>query len=886
MGAPRLCFPAVHEQNSKVSEMESVRLGIQSGARLGVYEVASPLGAGGMGEVYRARDTRLNRDVAVKVLAGEFASDPGRRARFQEEARSVAGLSHPNILALYDVGMQDGVTFMVTELVDGESLRHVQLSPRKALEIAAQIAEGLAAAHAAGVIHRDLKPDNVMVTRDGRVKVLDFGLAKLANSAEPELTGAHTEIGTIVGTAGYMAPEQVRGQAVDARTDIFAFGATLYELLSGKRAFDGETPAEIMTAILRQDPPELPASVPPTARQIAHRCLEKNPQERFQSARDLAFALRHLTGSAVSGEPPAARAPVLPRRLTFAVGGILAGVLLVGAFALLSAVGQDDGIDPVQLTRIAADPLTESAPQFSPDGQSVAYLRGGGGLTELVVKGVDALTSTALVQSDRPLAYPRWTPDGNRICYTVARDFWCVGAAGGTPQHLLREVYSPQFTQGGEGVLFVRAAADDNQPWLFRSALTGGEPQKFGDAHLPSDLAGVSPVSPDGTKLIVFGSSFRWSLKVDDGRRQVLPVEKGIRTVEVGWLPDSRHIAVAEETTNPAGSRLVIVDTESTARRLVLRSADPVYGVNVSPDGRRLVYAAGPVKRDIAEYSGNGGFVRTVAGSANLEGFPSWTPDGSRLVYRVGGPGQTDSLWLGSADGAPPTPLVQLRSNMSSAHRMSPDGGRIAYADDSGIHVLSITGGRAIRVVPPLGLVPNVCWSADGEWIWYEGGPVTLHKVRSDGGDPVPVPAALGQLVDCSPDGRWLARSGRDGRLMLTSTDGTTDRVVVGAGEFIWRGEASHLFGQGGKVLYLLNSDRRSISVRDVETGRTVRSISFDLPAEDTIAGFSVDASGARVLLTIGGNRYDLWTAEGFATPAKDWRRLFRHWEAPRQPGS
>ena len=282
------------------------RLTIPAGTRIGAYEVLGPIGAGGMGEVYRARDTRLGREVALKLLPVDKAQDPSARQRIEREARIVASLNHPNILALHDIGSADGAMFLVTELVDGEPLGRSRLPLRKCLDVAAQIADGLAAAHAAGVTHRDLKPDNVMVTHDGRVKLLDFGIAlrrpALSNTAT---TASGDVLGVLTGTIGYMAPEQVRTGEVDSRADIFSFGALLYELLAGRRAFEGETAADQMSAVLSADPPALPASVPAAVRDIVQRCLEKSRDERFQSARDLGFALRQAaaaisTGSTIS----------------------------------------------------------------------------------------------------------------------------------------------------------------------------------------------------------------------------------------------------------------------------------------------------------------------------------------------------------------------------------------------------------------------------------------------------------------------------------------------------------------------------------------------------------------------------------------------------------
>lgn len=284
------------------------RYTIAVGARIGAYEVLGPIGAGGMGEVYQARDTRLGREVAIKLLPLDQAQDPAARERIEREARIVASLNHPNILALHDIGTSDGAMFFVTELVDGQTLGGLKLAMRKCLEVGAQIADGLAAAHAAGVTHRDLKPDNVMLTRDGRVKLLDFGVAlQRPTLSQTATTASYEMFGVLTGTISYMAPEQVRAGEVDSRADIFSFGALLYELLAGRRAFDGETAADVMSAVLTADPLPLPASVPAAVRQIVNRCLEKGREERFQSARDLGFALRQ-TAAAISAGSDAAMA--------------------------------------------------------------------------------------------------------------------------------------------------------------------------------------------------------------------------------------------------------------------------------------------------------------------------------------------------------------------------------------------------------------------------------------------------------------------------------------------------------------------------------------------------------------------------------------------------
>src|SRR5580700_2462661 len=284
-------------------------MSLTSGTRLGPYEIVAPLGAGGMGEVYRARDTRLGRDVAIKVLPEALANDADRLRRFEQEARTIAALNHPNILGIHDIGAHDGAPFLVSEFLEGQTLREKlasgPLPVRRAIEYALGIAQGLAAAHEKGIVHRDLKPENVFITRDGRIKVLDFGLAKLVSPEENHettvtLSSPATLPGMVMGTVGYMSPEQVRGEPIDPRSDIFSFGAVLHEMLTGKRAFKRETSAETMTAVLREEPPELNETGwqgPLGLQRILARCLEKNVERRFQSASDLAFAIESLGGT-------------------------------------------------------------------------------------------------------------------------------------------------------------------------------------------------------------------------------------------------------------------------------------------------------------------------------------------------------------------------------------------------------------------------------------------------------------------------------------------------------------------------------------------------------------------------------------------------------------
>ncbi|MGC2773185.1 MAG: serine/threonine-protein kinase, partial [Candidatus Sulfotelmatobacter sp.] len=361
-------------------------MALTSGTKLGPYEIESPLGAGGMGEVYRARDTRLNRDVAVKILPASFSADPERLQRFAQESRAAAALNHPNILSIYDIGEANGAPYVVSELLEGETLRDrlrngPLSSTRKAIDYAQQIARGLAGAHEKGIIHRDLKPENLFITHDGRVKILDFGLAKFTRpevnvSDDAPTVQVATEAGTVLGTAGYMSPEQVRGKATDARSDIFSFGTILYEMLSGKRAFHGDSSADTMSAILKEDPPELNETnrnISPALDRIVRHCLEKSPAERFQSARDVAFNLEALTDVSTSTRGGVKALPEekpARRWLVPAVAGLLVLASWVGIFryAWRAAARANPTFHEITFRN-----GTIQQARFAPDGQTIIY---------------------------------------------------------------------------------------------------------------------------------------------------------------------------------------------------------------------------------------------------------------------------------------------------------------------------------------------------------------------------------------------------------------------------------------------------------------------------------------------------------------------------------
>src|SRR5438128_1633090 len=456
------------------------------GRTLGHYKILESIGKGGMGEVYRARDTRLGRDVAIKVLPPAFSTDADRLRRFEQEARAASALNHPNILVIHDVGTENGSPYMVTELLQGETLRQrldtTTIPPRKAIDYALQIARGLAAAHDRGIIHRDLKPQNLFITRDGQLKILDFGLAKLIQPAIPlqaeaptMLAGAHTASGMVMGTAAYMSPEQVRGQAADHRSDIFSFGAVLYEMLTGQRAFRGESPIETMNAILKEEPAELleaNRNVPAGLERVVSHCLEKNPNERFQSTRDLVFDLEALAG--LSGQSASAALAIpsgrssLRRRMS-----VFLGILVLAAVALAAFYeGQRTAeTSPASFQRLTFRRGFIQAARFAPDSRMIIYSAGWDG------QPIQLFSMQPESPESRPLGFPdadlfSISPSGE-IAVSVrhhAIGTWLrsgtlarMPLSGAAPREILEDVQWADWAPDGTSLAVVRDVAGRNR---------------------------------------------------------------------------------------------------------------------------------------------------------------------------------------------------------------------------------------------------------------------------------------------------------------------------------------------------------------------------------------------------------------------------------------
>ena len=533
-------------------------MALTSGTKLGPYEILAPLGAGGMGQVYRARDARLNREVAIKVLPAAFARDPERLRRFQQEAQAVAVLNHPNILAVHDFGEHEGSPYLVTELLEGETLRERlrsgALPVRKATAYSEQVARGLAAAHEKGIVHRDLKPENIFVTRDGRVKILDFGLAKLTHPEDEVLSDAatlasQTEPGVVMGTVGYMSPEQVKGQSAVHRSDLFSFGAILYEMLSGKRAFQGDTAVETMSAILKQDPPELTEanrSVPPALERVVLHCMEKNPEERFQSARDVAFNLANLSES--SGSSAAVRATKVPRRWS-GVFPVLAGLLLLLLIADHWLWPRHQPAVPV-FHRLTYELGTVNSARLSPDGHTVVY--------SAAWEGQPAQIYSTRAEFPQPQAIG---VRGSKV------------AAISTNNEIAFLVRKTGVDEPGS----------DLAGTLARVPLSGGSPREV------LDQVRDAAWGPDGNLAVVH---------IVNGRdRLEYPIGKVLYDT-AGWISDPRFsrqgdkIAFFDHTADPDTRGTVAVVNMSGHKQILTREWEDVRGLAWSPRDQEMWFAA------------------------------------------------------------------------------------------------------------------------------------------------------------------------------------------------------------------------------------------------------------------------------------------------------
>jgi serine/threonine protein kinase len=804
------------------------------GTKLGPYEILGPLGAGGMGEVYRAKDSRLGRDVALKVLPESFAREGDRLRRFEQEARAVAALNHPNILAVFDIGQHDGSPFLVSELLEGETLRAVldrgSVPQRKTIEYGVQIAHGLAAAHEKGIVHRDLKPENVFVTKDGRIKILDFGLAKLAqktgtDSGDITLTSEHTAAGVVMGTASYMAPEQVRGETADPRTDIFAFGAVLYEMLSGVRAFRRDTAAETMTAVLKDDPPELsdPGHLVSSAlERIVRRCLEKNPEQRFQSARDLSFALSALSGTESS---TLARAAAAAPRRTSLLPWLAALLALVAVAAVTWFVARrPQPTIRMQFALAVPDEMSISHMALSRDGSTLVFVspEENSAMPMLYVQRVGS-SSVTLLPGTQGASYPFLSPDAANVGFFANGKLQKMALAGGTPQVLATALAGRGGTWGSKGVIIY---AEDAQSPLKRINAdgTGIAPVTQG-IRIKEDQSHRWPMFlPDGDHFLFWAGNF--SNDKDDRSSGIYATSlegkerKTVILCHSGFGFDAHNLYYADDQ-----RQLVSVAFDPSSAAVTGSPAVVANAVGFQPSTYWAAFAV--AQNGTLIYNTEAGAAQSVLtwmdrsgkelgriGQPAVEANPTLSPDGSRVAVDISDEKANNvDVWIESTTGAANSRFTFDPSEEVTAV-WSRDGKMIAYRSAGGI-------GASLFLKPATGLerekkrftlpaasmddlIPN-SWSLDGQQILFThqvpaGEYLELIPVAD--GEPTRFLAGKGSEVNgqISPDGKWVAYASDESgtwEIYVTSFPGAAGKWQVsrgGGSEPRWRGDGKEIF--------------------------------------------------------------------------------------------
>jgi serine/threonine protein kinase/Tol biopolymer transport system component len=852
------------------------------GKQLGPYQVLARIGAGGMGEVYRARDARLSRDVAIKVLPDLVAADADRLRRFAQEARAIAALNHPNILTIYDIGDYEGAPYIVAELLEGEELRaELKKGPieqRRALDYAQQVAHGLAAAHEQGIVHRDLKPENLFVTKDGRVKILDFGLAKLRQPAEATVTLSehHTRPGTVLGTVAYMSPEQVRGEEATHRADIFALGVILYEMLSGRRTFSGASSVEVMNAILKEEPPPLEESnarIHPQLARIVRRCLEKREQQRFQSASDLAFDLE-----ALSEQSGAHTSTLLKRGNTRAryVWPALTAALLLALlwFAFLNPPRvRDDSVArfqvalPEKATFIPTVDVTGLS--VAPDGCCLAFVAATEGRRTLWLRRLDTIAAQAL-PGTADAHSPFWSPDSRFIAFFAEGRLKKIAIAGGAPQTICELSITPGGAAwGSAGVILVGGSGADSNG-LYRVADTGGAATLLlkGEEHVgywPSFL-------PDGRHFLYFsnGTDKPTGIYIGSldsaGVRLLLPGNSRGVYAPPGYLLFAREGGLLAQAFDAAGLRLT-GSPFAVAERVA--SFDPAgWGEFAAGNGTLAYYTYPPTSFTWFDRGGRQG--ASVVAPGFYQSY-RLARDGRRVAFTAvdAHTGRGD-IWLAEFTRNSITRLTSDPGDHGGPV-WSPDGTRLAFF---GFHSLGKTTlsvksldetAAEEHPAPNDWFVLPTDWSLDGEYIAYTdylNDPGTGANIwfLPLAGDRKPIPFLRTRfnesLARFSPNRRWVAyesdESGRN-EVYVRAFDGSGEKTRIstdGGTRACWRRDGTELFYLSG------DNQLMAVPVRTAgafEAGAPAPLFRIDAPGWDGYGNaFDAAPDGQRFLIQTG----------------------------------
>jgi len=794
---------------------------LTTGSRLGPYEILAPLGAGGMGEVYRARDSRLGREVAIKVIPEAFAKDPDRLARFEREARSASALSDPHIVVVHDVGEENGIRYFASELVEGPDLRAIidrgSMGIRRILDLGAQIAEGLAAAHEKGILHRDLKPENILVSNDRLAKIADFGLAKIADATRSDLSqtptaaAESTGTGIIMGTVSYMSPEQARGAVVDHRSDQFALGAILYEMAAGRKAFARPTAAETMTAILREEPEPLATAAPACPaplRWIVERLLAKEPHDRYDSTRDLARELAsvrdHLSTSSLSGAaPPISPGPFVWRRgaLPFVAGAIAGAVAVAAAFLVFRSPKTAEPVRFRYLTYSGRD----REPAVSPDGKTVAFSSDRDGKPRIWLKQLDGGGEAPLTSGPGDIL-PRFAPNGASILFIrtdgARSALYRSAVVGGEAHKIVDDVGEGDWSPDGNRIVVVKQMANSSGVAMAIVDAAGGASRDL--ARFPTRFFFHPRWSPDGRRISAVeqgvGGSKKSVIIVDaaTGKVKDLPVAGTPGLVSAAaWNRGGNEIVysraesvVASVVGSPAEIVAQNVDTGKVRSLAWAQESGDI--VEVLGDGR-LVFDTNSVRENLRELAIERGVAVPSSARWLTEGNatdrqPAYSPDGKWVVFSSSRGGNLD-LWKISTDGGEMRQLTDDaaqdwdpaftrdgRGLLWSSNRTGAFEIWTADSDGSGAHAITRFGLDS----------ENPTETADGKWIVYlqgSGPKPGYWKVHPDG-TGAQFLSALGGIPDVSPDGGHVisfANSSLTGEYVTTvrTEDGKTDDFRV-----------------------------------------------------------------------------------------------------------
>jgi serine/threonine protein kinase/Tol biopolymer transport system component len=890
------------------------------GTKLAHYEITSHLGSGGMGDVYRASDSQLGRSVAIKLLPAAFAHDADRVARFEREARVLASLNHPNIAQIHGLEKSAGVTALVMELVDGPTLaeRIVQeaIPLDEALPIAKQITDALEAAHEQGIVHRDLKPANIKVRPDGTVKVLDFGLAKALEptgavspsmSMSPTLTTpAMTHAGIILGTASYMSPEQVRGAAVDRRADLWAFGVVLWEMLTGKRLFEGATVSDTLAAVLRAEPDwtALPVRTPAAIRRLLRRCVEKDRKRRLDSAAAARLEIEEAL-TAPLGVEGAARPPVpLPRSASSRALTWMWAVLTLGLAIALSLLWATRSVPSLRSTALrftpfAFEPGGQSAPVWSPDGKAVAFAAAQK-VTErlqVYVRYLDSPVATPITHLAERGALPiEWTSAGRIVFQSpqAPAGLWSVSPVGGEPEPLqtIDRPAAASVSRDGTALAWLHRGDDGvNSIWI--SAPPGATPKPYEPAPFASRVVFNAPTvkfSPDGKQILLIRNSDNtgeeaWLMpypadatKPPHRILQGLPAFGG--TPQFSWMPDNRHI-VLSTTPGGAPAQLYMADTVSGAFAVFSGGTRAQILPAVSPDGSKLVFVEPATDYDIVSVDLAAAAVTPLITTQRSEQMPAWASRESALVYvtdRSGAP----EIWL-HKPGQPDRPLVTARdfprdtTQWFMGPSLSPDATRVIYtrverAGPGRLWMSAVAGGSPVRLVKSSAETDFAgSWSPDGNWFVYlhiQEGRASLNKVKTTGqAEPMVLKAdvkGLGGWVPVwSPSGDEILYS--DGVVKLISPDGKTTRDLSSTSASVYA------FSADGQTLYGIrraSADHMELFSMSVAGGteKTIGSLGPEYLPVSSLAPalrLSLTPDGKSVAYSTRKSTSNLWLAEG-----------------------